>query len=165
MSVTIIESSIHINAAPESVWHHITEVDITSFRHPTIFWLLGIPKPLRAEVSKPGVGGTRTSFFSNGLCFSQTITEWQPHERYAFTFRADPGFYVAYVLNLADGPFQMKAGVYQIAPDQAGLRLSLSSQYVLYGIVGMLLGVPVRLILTLFQKYLLQGIKANAERE
>jgi hypothetical protein len=87
-----IENSLHINASAESVWRHITEVDVASFRHPTYFSVLGIPKPLRAEIVEPNVGGTRTALFSNGLCFSQRITEWQPHERYAFTFRADPVF-------------------------------------------------------------------------
>lgn len=160
-----IEHSTHINTSAESVWRHITEVDIASFRHPTYFALLGIPKPLRAEIVEPGLGGTRTAFFSNRLSFSQKITEWQPHERYAFTFRADPGFRVAYCLDLSDGPFRMKAGTYRIAPSQGGVRLSLSSQYELYGIVGACLRLPVRLVLALFQRYLLSGIKANAERQ
>ena len=159
-----IEHSMHINASAKSVWRHITEVDIASFRHPTYFSLLGIPKPLRAEVVESGVGGARTAFFSNCLCFSQKITEWQPHERYAFTFRADPGFRVAYFLDLSDGPFRMKAGAYRIAPSQGGVRLSLFSQYELYGIAGVCLRVPVRLILGLCQRYLLRSIKANAER-
>jgi hypothetical protein len=159
-----IEHALQINASAQSVWQHITAVDIASFRHPAYFALLGIPKPLRAEVVEPGVGGARTAFFSNGLHFSQEITDWQPYERYAFTFRADPGFRVAYFLDLADGPFRMKAGAYQITPGDGGVRLSLSSQYELYGIVGVCLRVPVRLILALYQQYLLRGIKTNAER-
>jgi hypothetical protein len=160
----LIEHSIHINASAESVWRHITEVDIASFRHPMYFSLLGIPKPLRAEVVEPGVGGARIAFFSNGLRFSQEITAWQPYTQYAFTFRADPGFRVAYFLDLSDGPFRMKAGAYRIAPSQGGVRLSLSSQYELYGRAGACLRLPVRLVLDLFQRYLLRGIKVNAER-
>ena len=160
-----IEHSMRINASAASVWQHITEVDIASFRHPPYFALLDIPKPLRAEVVQPGVGGARTAFFANHLCFSQKITEWQPYERYAFTFSADPGFRVAYFLDLADGPFRLKTGTYRLAPSQGGVRLSLSSQYELYGIAGACLYVPVRLVLALFQRYLLSGIKANAERQ
>lgn len=160
-----IEHSLFINASAETVWQHITEVDIASFRHPAYFSLLGIPKPLRAEVVKPGMGGARTAFFSNQRRFSQEITAWQPPERYAFTFQADPGFRVAYFLDLSDGPFRMKTGDYRIAPGQGGVRLSLSSQYELYGIVGLCLRLPVRLVLALFQRYLLRGIKANAERQ
>jgi len=160
-----IEHAIHINASRQSVWQHITEVDIMSFRHPAYFSLLGIPKPLRAEIIDAGVGGTRIAYFSNGRTFSQTITSWQPHERYAFTFQAEPGFRVAYLLDLSDGPFQMKAGAYQITSCQTGVRLSLTSHYTLNGIVGICLYIPVRSILNLFQRYLLRGIKANAERQ
>src|SRR5262245_41736750 len=142
-----IEHSIQINAPAKSVWQHVTEVDIASFRHPVYFSLLGIPKPLRAEIVEPGVGGARTAFFSNHLCFSQKITVWQPPERYAFTFEADPGFRVAYLLDLSDGPFRMKAGAYRITPGQEGVCLSLSSQYELYGIIRAYLRVPVRLVL------------------
>jgi hypothetical protein len=160
-----IEHSLQINASAEAVWQHITEVDIASFQHPAYFALLGIPKPLRAEIAEPGVGGARTAFFSNGRRFSQQITEWQPPERYAFTFRADPGFRVGYVLDLSDGPFRMTAGAYRITPGQAGVCLSLSSRYELDGLVGLCLSIPVRLVLALFQRYLLRGIKANAERQ
>jgi hypothetical protein len=160
-----IEHSITINAPVQTVWHHITDVDIASFRHPAYFSVLGIPKPLRAEVTKPGQGGIRTAYFSNHKRFSQEITQWQPPERYAFTFRADPGFRVGYVLDLSNGPFRMKAGAYRIEPNRAGVMLSLSSRYELYGITGLCLRLPVRLVLELFQRYLLRGIKANAERE
>lgn len=159
-----IEHSIQINASAETVWQHITEVDIASFRHPAYFSLLGIPKPLRAHLDKPGVGGARIAYFSNNRRFSQEITEWRPFERYAFTFQPDPGFRVAYVLDLADGPFQMKAGAYRITSAHNGVQLSLSSRYELYGIAGVCLRIPVRLVLSLFQRYLLRGIKANAER-
>ena len=160
-----ITHTTHINATPQTVWQHITEVDITSFHHPAYFSLLGIPKPLRAEIVKPGLGGTRISYFSNKRRFSQHITAWQPPAHYAFTFQADPGFRVAYLLDLADGPFQMKAGAYHITPNPAGVHLALSSQYALHGISGACLYPPVRTVLDLFQRYLLKGIKANAERQ
>lgn len=160
-----IEHSIQINATAEVVWQHITVVDIASFRHPPYFAMLGIPKPLHAEVVAPGVGGTRTAFFTGQHTFVQTITAWQPCEQYAFTFRASPGFRVAYCLDLADGPFQMQAGAYHITPSSDGVRLFLTSQYALYGRIGRCLSVPVRLVLALFQRYLLRGIKANAERQ
>lgn len=160
-----IEHAIQIKATAVSVWQHITQVDIASFRHPFYFSLLGIPQPLRAEVTRSGVGGARTAYFGNGLRFTQEITEWQPPQRYDFTFRADPGFRVAYLLDLSDGPFQMKAGSYRILPGKDGVQLALASRYELNGIVGLSLRLPVRLVLELFQRYLLRSIKANAERE
>jgi hypothetical protein len=143
----------------------VTEVDIAAFRHPPYLALLGIPKPLRAEVVAPGVGGARTAFFSDGRRFTQEITEWRPYERYAFTFQADPGFRVAWFLDLSDGPFRMSSGAYRLVSVPDGVRLSLSSRYELRGLAGAGLCVPVWLVMALFQRYLLRGIKANAERE
>jgi hypothetical protein len=160
----IIEHSVDVAAPPESVWQEVTQVDIASFRHPMYLSILGIPKPLRAEVVRPNVGGARTAFFSNKLRFSQEITEWQPAERYAFTFKPDPGFRVAYCLDLSDGPFRMVAGAYRLDRTAIGTRLFLSSQYELRGVLGACLRLPVWLVLNRFQTYLLRGIQANSER-
>jgi hypothetical protein len=159
-----IENSVDIAAPTPRVWQEVTQVDIASFRHPAYLAVLGIPKPLRAEVTRPGVGGARVAFFSNGHRFSQRITEWQPCERYAFTFEPDRGFRVAYCLDLSDGPFHILAGAYQLEPIEARTRLRLSSEYELRGGVGACLRWPVRLVLHLFQSYLLRGIRANSER-
>ena len=159
-----IKHAINIAAPPEAVWQEVTQVDIASFRHPIYLSILGIPKPLRAEVTQPGVGGARVAFFSNNLRFSQEIIEWQPYERYAFTFKPDPGFRVAYCLDLSDGPVRMVAGGYQINRSESGSRLTLSSQYELWGVPGACLRLPVRLVLHLFQSYLLRGIRINSER-
>ena len=67
-------------------------------------------------------------------------------------------------LDLAGGPFQMKEGAYRITPRDTGVRLTLASRYLLRGWRGAALALPVRLVLVLFQRYLLAGIKANAER-
>lgn len=154
-----------VRAPAELVWQHITQVDIASFDHPPILALLGIPKPLRAEVTRPGVGGRRVSYFENGRTFTQEIITWQPPTRYDFTFQASPNFRVGYWLDLANGPFQMAAGSYRIVPGQGGVQLFLTSQYQLRGFLGWGLALPVRLVLGLFQRYLLRGIKANAERD
>jgi len=155
---------VRVHASAESVWREVTQVDLASFRHPVYLSSLGIPKPLRAEVLQAGIGGARIALFENNLRFSQHITEWQPAERYAFTFQADPGFRVAYLLDLSSGPFRMIAGAYQIVRVDGGVTLSLASEYELRGVVGAVLRLPVRAVLHLFQSYLLRGIAVNAER-
>lgn len=158
-----IEHSAQVAASPELVWREVTQVDIAGFPHPAYLSLLGVPKPLRAELLRPGAGGVRVAHFSNNRRFSQEITEWRPPERYAFTFTADPGFRVAYILDLASGPFRMVAGAYALRPEGRGTLLTLSSEYELRGVRGACLYGPVRLVLHLFQRYLLRGIQANAE--
>lgn len=158
-----IEHSAQVAASPELVWQEVTQVDIAAFPHPAYLSILGIPKPLRAELLRPGAGGVRVAHFSNSRRFSQEITEWGPPERYAFTFAADPGFRVAYILDLATGPFRMVAGAYALRRTAHGTALTLSSEYELRGARGACLYGPVRLVLHLFQSYLLRGIRANAE--
>jgi hypothetical protein len=155
---------VDVAAAPHRVWQEVTQVDIASFSHPAYLSALGIPKPLRAEVIRPGVGGARIAYFSNQLRFTQEITEWQPPERYAFTFKADPGFRVGYCLDLSEGPFRMVAGEYRLNGTEKGTRLILSSQYELCGVMGACLQFPVRRVLHLFQTSLLRGLRANSER-
>jgi hypothetical protein len=163
MAIFTIERSIEIQATAETVWLHVVDVDIASFDHPAYFSVLGIPKPLRAEMVKPGLHQKRMAYFSGGRTFSQVITAWVPNERCDFSFEANPGFRVVYLLDLHSGPFQMKSASYKIRAGQGGVRLSLSNDYVLNGIFGMGLDGPVRVVLSLFQRYLLSGIKANAE--
>jgi hypothetical protein len=160
----VIEHSVDVDADDVIVWREVTDVDIASFKHPAYLSVLGIPKPLRAEVVRSGVGGARVAYFSNKLRFSQEITEWEPHVRYAFTFRPDPGLRVAYVLDLANGPFRMVSGAYRLTRSGDTTRLTLSSAYELRGVAGVLLALPVRLVLHVFQKYLLRGIRVNSER-
>lgn len=152
-----------VAASPETVWQEVTQVDIAAFPHHAYLSLLGIPKPLRAELLRPGLGGVRVAHFANNRRFSQAITAWEPPEHYAFTFTADPGFRVAYVLDLATGPFRMVAGAYTLRPAGHGTALTLSSEYELRGALGACLYGPVLLVLHHFQTYLLRGIRANAE--
>ncbi|MBE0672706.1 MAG: hypothetical protein IH588_19185 [Anaerolineales bacterium] len=162
-----IKSSIHIKASSESVWRNIIEINIETFKHPTYFFLLGIPKPLKAKINMYGIGGTRIAYFSNGNSFSQKIIKWKPYEQCTFTFEASAGFRVAYLLDLSNGPFQMRTGTYDIIPEieTDGVVLYLSNLYELDGIIGKLLYIPVRIILLLFQKNLLYGIKINTEKK
>jgi hypothetical protein len=159
-----LQRVIDVRASTDSVWREVTRLDISAFPHPPYLSILGIPKPLRAEILRPGVGGARIAYFARNRRFSQEITDWQPGRRYAFTFRADPGFRVAYALDLSDGPFRMVAGAYEMSATSIGTRLSLFSEYELRGTAGAVLRVPVRIVLGLFQHYLLRSIRANAER-
>ena len=151
----IIAHTQYIQASSSCVWRHITEVDIASFPHSLWLSVLGIPKPLRAEILQSGVGGSRVAYFGNGKRFSQDITVWEPHKEYCFEFHPDEGFGVGYILDLATGPFQMSSGRYTISVEKEGVLLELQSTYQLLGLFGYILQIPVYLTLCGFQKYLL----------
>jgi hypothetical protein len=160
----VIESVVDVRASPARLWREVTEVDIAAFRHPLYLRVLGVPKPLSASVVVAGVGGARVARFSNGLRFSQVMTEWNPHESYAFTFSADPGFRVGWLLDLHAGFFQLRSGAYRLRQTSLGVQLTLATRYSLSGVAGLFLRLPVLLTLRLFQRYLLAGIRRNAER-
>ena len=161
--IDTIRSTILIDADEQTVWQHITDVDITAFAHPPLLGLLGIPQPLHAEVLSEGVGGQRVSTFENGKRFFQEITAWEPPVHYAFTFQPEKGFRVVYLFDLADGVFQMQRGAYHLMRDEDGVLLSLTSWVSLRGPFMRLLALPVRLILRNYQRFLLRSIARNVK--
>lgn len=158
-----VEHVARVRAPAAVVWTHVTEVDIAAI--PKTWWMtvLGVPHPLRAEIASAGVGGCRTAHFAGGYRFTQEITAWSPPEEYAFTFRADEGFRVGHVLDLATGPFRMLSGRYLISTLDGHVLLTLTSRYALHGLAGRLLRLPVYLTMCAFQRYLLRGIRLTAE--
>ena len=107
-------STIEIQAPPELVWEHITNVRIEQFSDPWIFRLLGVPKPLSADLLKAGEGGSRIAYFDSGKRFIQEITVWRPFEEYSFDFNPEKGFRVGYFFDLSDGVFQVPNGSYSL---------------------------------------------------
>lgn len=162
-SYTLVQSVV-IASERERVWQEITQVDIVTAKHPAIFRLFGIPKPLRAEMRASGEGGERIAFFANGLRFVQRITTWQPGFRYAFRFQPDPGFRVAYYFDLTKGPFRIISGSYELHAHPQGIELLLASHYTLRGVIGNLIALPVWLLMRIYQNFLLHSIRANCER-
>jgi hypothetical protein len=80
--------------------------------HPLLFKILGIPKPLRAEIISKGEGGQRIAYFDSGKRFMQEITTWKPLEKYSFDFNPEKGFIVGHFFDLSDGIFKVPNGSY-----------------------------------------------------
>lgn len=162
MYSTTLSSSTRILATPERVWRNITNVRIDSSVPPRVFTLLGIPKPLHAELFEEPPERRRVAYFSNGKRFSQEITSWRPLEGYAFTFRADTGFKVAFVLDLSRGPFQLVSGEYHMVHNGGGIEVTLISTYFVRGLMRPL-SIPIAIVMRAFQRYLLSSIKKSCE--
>src|SRR5580704_1429496 len=135
MHSTTLSSSIRVLATPETVWRNITNVRIDSSIPPRLFTMLGIPKPLHAELFEEPPERRRVAYFENGKRFSQEITSWKPLESYAFTFRADRGFKVAFLLDLSSGPFRLVSGEYHMVHNGSGIDLTLTSTYFVGGLM------------------------------
>jgi len=158
-----IYSDIDINGQPEKVWDNITNVKIEQFSDPLIFKLLDIPKPLRAEIIFEGKGGSRIAYFGTGKCFMQKILVWKPFKEYSFSFNPEKGFKVCYLFELSAGVFRIPSGAYFLTTNSNSTNLKLITNYSIDKRLYFLFNLPVRLILKIFQRYLLTSIKKNSE--
>ncbi|WP_316793028.1 hypothetical protein [Pedobacter frigoris] len=156
-------SSIDIAAQPEMIWENITNVKIEQFSDPVIFRLLDIPKPLKAEMVLEGKHGKRIAYFKNGKRFIQEILEWKPFVEYSFSFNPEKGFRVLYCFDISIGVFRILSGSYLLSDQGEKTVLTLNSTYSIDRSLYYLLNLPVRIILKIFQRYLLISIKRNTE--
>jgi hypothetical protein len=161
--VKTIGSKIEIQGPPNLIWEQITNVQIEKFSDPWIFKLLDIPKPMRAEVISEGPGGQRIAYFDNGKKFMQKILIWKPMQEYTFSFNPEKGFRVGYFFELSEGVFRIPTGAYYLTSEGATTTLELTTTYSLDRRLFWLFNLPVRLILKIFQRYLLKSIKTNSQ--
>lgn len=159
----IITSDILIQASSETIWEQITNVRIEAFSDPFLFKLLDIPKPLKADVTKEGLGGSRIAYFDNDKKFIQKITAWEYLKTYTFTFHPEENFRTGYFFDLANGPFRMISGTYDLKAENDQIRLYLQTKYSVSRSQKWFLGFPIRMVLLIFQRYLLKSIKRISE--
>ncbi len=162
-TVKTLTSSIEIKASRETIWSHITNVHIDQFSEPAVFRILGIPKPLSAEIISEGKNGMRIACFDNGKKFVQKILIWNPYVKYSFSFNPEKGFRVLYAFDISDGIFRILYGNYQLKNLNGTTTLKLSTTYSIDKRLSILLNIPVTMILRVFQKHLLESIIKNAE--
>lgn len=161
--IKTIESTILINGRTDAIWDNITNVKIEQFSDPFIFKMLDIPKPLRAEVISEGKGGKRIAYFDTGKKFMQQIIVWKPFSEYSFSFNPEHGFRVCYFFELSEGVFRIPTGAYYLTTNGQSTLLKLQTTYSIDKRLFFLFNIPVRIILKIFQRYLLSSIKKNSE--
>jgi hypothetical protein len=161
--IKTLGSTINIIGRPEIIWDNITNVKIEQFSDPTIFKLLDIPKPLKAEIISEGQGGKRIAYFDTGKKFIQEILVWKPLKEYSFSFNPEKGFKVLYFFELSEGVFQIPTGAYYLTTSGKTTTLKLTTTYSIDKRLYFLFSIPVILILKAFQRYLLTSIKKNSE--
>jgi len=161
--IKTLGSTIDIIGRPEIIWDNITNVKIEQYSDPTMFKLLDIPKPLRAEIISEGQGGRRIAYFDSGKKFIQEILVWKPLTEYSFSFNPEKGFKVMYLFELSEGVFQIPSGAYYLTTTGQTTTLKLTTTYSIDKRLYFLFNIPVKLILKSFQRYLLTSIKKNSE--
>ena len=87
-----VKNAIVINAPIDVVWRQLASVSyIADEEFPMSFsQLIGIPRPLQADMDSQGVGAVRTSKWQSGVVFKEVITDWQPRKQMLYQFDIDP---------------------------------------------------------------------------
>ncbi|MFK3864909.1 SRPBCC family protein [Pseudoalteromonas rhizosphaerae] len=87
-----VKNSVVINAPIDVVWRQLANVSYIAEREfPMSFsQLIGIPRPLQADMNAQGVGAVRTSKWQKNIVFKEVITDWQPNKQMLYQFDIDP---------------------------------------------------------------------------
>ena len=83
---------IDINANKSKIWNNVTRVKAIDKLEDKGWFTnaLGFPRPIEAELNYEGVGGFRKAIFDKGLVFNETVTDYIPEQKMAFTIKANP---------------------------------------------------------------------------
>jgi hypothetical protein len=117
-----VTSAIRIHARASTIWHNIERVPPISPTELSSTWThrIGFPRPVEATLSFEGPGGVRHATFEHGLLFIETITDWEPEHRLAFSIRADSAHIPTTTLDehvTIGGPyFDVLDGEYRLEP-------------------------------------------------
>lgn len=131
-----ITNTITIHAPAGRIWPEITSVraiDPAMLRNSWIY-KIGFPRPIAAELDRPGVGGIRTATFEREVSFFEVVTQWKENERLSFSIDADPEFipHTAFDQHIIVGGrfYDVLDGIYEIEPVSPGIcRLHLTSHH------------------------------------
>ena len=88
---------------------------------------------------------------------------WDKPKQYSFSFQPETGFKVGYIFDLSEGLFKILTGSYYLLQKSDGVILTLETTYSIHKKVYPIFNLPIRLVLKLFQNYLLTSIKMNSE--
>lgn len=83
------ETIVEIDAPPEKVWPHVVSFTPIKAEAEGLFFGLGYPVPMAAEITGTGVGATRRCIFDGGE-FVEPITIWEESRHLAFDVESQP---------------------------------------------------------------------------
>lgn len=157
---------IHADAA--TVWANVVrptgirpEENQTRLAH-----RIGFPHPVSATLSQEGLGGSRYAIFERGVMLRETVTEWVPERRMAFTI--DPANIPSKALDehvTVGGPFfDVIDGSYELVPLDAGrVELRLTTTHRLSTHFNLYAGFWTDLLMRQIQENLLHVVRTRSE--
>ena len=167
-----VTTSIQIDSPPEKVFRTLATVrDIREEELGfTFVHLIGLPKPLEAEMSCNGVGCTRTSRWEKDVWFQEVITEWKPSEAIRYRFIIPKGGIPREALDqhveIGGAYFQLIDGGYEVfSTSGGGTNLSLTTRFRNKSLMNRYGAFWGRLVLNDFHRSILRLLKNRAEHD
>lgn len=163
-----VETRVVVRADAATVWRNV--VRPTGIRpeenQVRLAHRIGFPHPVSATLSREGLGGSRYALFERGVMLRETVTEWVPERRMAFTI--DPARVPPRALDehvTVGGPFfDVIDGRYEIVPlDSGRVELRLATTHRLSTHFNLYAGAWTDLLMRQIQENLLHVIRTRAE--
>jgi hypothetical protein len=169
-SIQTVTNTVHIAAPPEKVFAKLGSVreiqpDELGF---TFVHLIGLPKPLSAEMSCEHVGCARTSRWEKNVWFQEVITAWNAphsmHYRFVIPSGGIPRDALDRHVEVGGEYFDLIDGGYdlRLAAD-GGTELSLTTRFVNKSKLKLYGDLWGRMVLKDFHRSILNLIKSRAE--
>lgn len=170
-SYQIVTNTIHIAAPPETVFRQLgsvndIEADELGF---TFVHLIGLPKPISAEMSCEHTGCARTSRWEKNVWFQEVITEWNAPVSMRYRFVIPQGGIPREALDrhveIGGEYFDLIDGGYALRrAESGGTELSLTTRFVNKSQLKLYGDLWGRMVLTDFHRSILNLMKVRAER-
>lgn len=165
-----VRNTIHINAPADVVFQHLAEVrDIQpeelgfSFMH-----VIGLPRPLSAEMSGRGLGSVRISKWEKNVWFKEEITSWTQPVQMRYRFIVPRGGVPREALDrhveINGEYFDLVDGGYDLLPTKdGGTDLTLTTRFLNKSHLKLYGNIWGKLVLSDFHKAILGLMKSRSE--
>jgi hypothetical protein len=167
--VRTVHSSVIINATPDIVWDEITifsEIPADQQRV-SLFRLIGLPRPIRAEMDCLEVGCARRGYWEDGLAFDASVVEIEEDRFYRVLLTADTSRVesdTAPLKAIGGSAFNMIDDAYEIETLQDGsVRLHLYSTYSTASHLNFYVTSVLDFVISDIQRYILGWERERAE--
>lgn len=169
-SVQLVSSTILIQATPEEVFDQLANVqqikpDELGF---SLMHLIGLPRPIAADMSGSGVDAVRTSRWEKAVAFEERITVWQRPTAMHYAFHIPPGGIPRDALDrhveMGGEYFTVVDGGYDLRPTSEGTELRLSTRFENKSRLQLYGNLWGKMVLADFHRSILGLMKHRAER-
>ncbi len=163
-----VRTTVVVEATPQQVWDTFVAVPEIQPAERRFAWFraIGLPDPVAATLTAPGVNGMRQATYDNGLAVVEPVRVWQPYALYRFDVEVDPDSLPSPLWRAVEGKhLDVQDVEYRIEPMDGGkVQLHLTSRYQLATTLNPYAGLWLDFLLRDFQGYILDVVAERAER-